>query len=82
MEESTAPFAGLGSDEWLALMTDGSAAAPEATAGTTGSSRAEARVAGVTPESRAEKPTVPEEQTTPPEVSEGVVGHAIQPPSP
>ena len=66
----------------MASTADGSAAAPEATAGTAGSLGAEAGVVGVTLESRAEKPTVPEEQTTPPEVSEGVVGHAIQPPSP
>ena len=82
MEESTTPSTGLGSDERLASMVDGSAAVPQATAGIVESSRAEAGVAGVTLESRAEKPTVPKEQTTLPKASEGMVGHAIRPPSP
>ena len=81
-EESTAPSARLGGDERLASMVDGSARAPEAMAGTVESSGVEARVADITSKSGAEKPTVPEEQTTLPEASMGVVGHAIWPPSP
>ena len=47
-----------------------------------GSSGAEARVSHATPESRTEKPTVLREQTALPELSEGVVRHAIRPLSP
>ena len=47
---------------------DGSAAVPEATAGTTGSSRAEAGVASDALKSGAVKPVVPEGQMTLPEV--------------
>ena len=81
-KESTATADGLGGGERLASTADGSAAALEATVGTAGSSGAKARVADVAPESRAERPAVPEEQTALPEASEGVVGHAIRPPSP
>jgi len=42
---------------------------------------AEAGVTNATSESGAEKSVVLEEQTTLPEVSEGVVGHAVRPPN-
>ncbi|XP_066333490.1 protein GRIP-like [Miscanthus floridulus] len=67
MEESTSPYAGVGSDARLASMVDGSAAVPEATTGTTGSLGAEAGVAGDTPESRAKKHAVSEEKIALPE---------------
>ena len=81
-EESTAATDILSGGEKLASMTDGSMSVPGATAEAAGSSGAEAGVADAALESKAEKPMVPEEQTTLPEVSEGVVGHAMQPPSP
>ena len=82
MEESTALAGGLGGSERLVLTADGPAVVPGATVKATGSSIAEARVSRATPESRMEKPTVPGEQTVLPEVSEGMVGHAVRPPSP
>ena len=69
-EESTAPSAGLGGDERLVSMIDGSAAAPEATVGTTGSSGAEARLADVMPKSRVEKPAMTKEQMVLPAMAE------------
>ena len=63
-------------------MPDELVAVPRAMAGATGPSKAEAGVAAAMSETRAEKLVVQEEQTTLPEVSEGVVGHAMQPPSP
>ena len=68
-EESTAAAGGLGDDERVALIMDGSAVVPEAMAGTIGSSGAEAGVDGDAPESRAAKPVEPEEQTACPKVS-------------
>ena len=63
-------------------MADRSATVPGATTKATGSSGAEAGVTDATSEARAEKPTVPEEQTTLPKVSKGLVGHAVRPQSP
>ena len=80
-EVSSAPSAGLGDNERSASTEDGSVAAPKAAMGTARSSRAEAGVPDVTPESGVQKPLVPEEQTTLPGASEGMVGHAIRPPS-
>ena len=51
-------------------------------AGAAGSSEAKTGVADAAPESRAEKPVLPEEQTALLKASEGVVGHAVRPPSP
>ena len=59
-------------------MADGSVMVPGAVAEVAGSSGAEAGVADAAPEAKAEKPIVLEEQTVLPEVSKGVVGHAIQ----
>ena len=42
----------------------------------------DAGVADAMLESGAEKPMVPEELTALPEASEGMVGHAVHPPSP
>ena len=81
-EESSAPAGGLGRDEWLAPTVDGSAVVPGATAVAAESSEVTARVADATSESAADKPVAPEEQTALPEASEGVVGHAVRPPSP
>lgn len=81
-EESTAATGGLGSGERLALTADESATVPGVTAGATGSSEADVGVADATPKPRAEKPVEPEEQAALPETSEGVVGHAMRPPSP
>ena len=55
---------------------------PEATVEAASSSRAEAGVTDVAPKARAERPTVPEEQTTLPKASKGVVEHAVRPPRP
>ena len=63
-------------------MADGSAVMPEATVEATGSSRAKAGVANATVESRMKKPMVLGEQTALPEVSEGMVRHAVCPLSP
>ena len=68
-EKSTTTAGGLDDDERVALTTDGSAAVPEATAGTAGSSGAEARVDGDAPESRAAKLVAPEMQTVLPKAS-------------
>ena len=82
VEESTAPSAGLHDNERLALMADGSAAAPEATVGTAGSSGAEAGATDAASAFGAERPVVPEEQTALSGASEGMVEHVIRPPSP
>ena len=82
MEESTAAADGLGDGERFVPMADEPAAVPGVIAGAVGSSEADAGVADVASKSRAEKPVVPEEQTALPEASEGVVGHAVRPPSP
>ena len=57
-------------------------AVPKATAGAAGPSKVEARVADATPKSETERPAVLGEQTALLEVSEGVVGHLVRPPSP
>ena len=54
---------------------------PGAATGATRSLEAEARVVDVAPESRAKKLVVPEEQTVLPKATEGVVRHAVWPPS-
>ena len=61
---------------------DGSAMMPRAMIEAIGALKAYAGVADAVPEYGAEKPMVPEEPTTLPEVSEGVVGHVVRPPSP
>ena len=81
-EESTVTGGGLGSGKRLAPMADGLAAMPEATTEAAGALEVDAGVADAMPESRAEKPVVPEEQTVLPEASEGMIGHAMWPPSP
>ena len=82
MEESTTTADELGYGEWLASMADEPAAMPGAMAGATGSLEVEARVADAVLEFGVEKSVVPEEQTTLPKASEGMVGHAVQPSSP
>ena len=72
----------LGSDEQLSSTANESATAPSATAGTTGSSGVEAAVTDIALESREENLATPKDQTAPPEALEGMVGPAIQPPSP
>ena len=66
----------------MASTVDEPAAVPGATVGAAVSSEAEAGVADVAPGSGAEEPVVPEEKTTLLEASEGMVGHAVRPPSP
>ena len=66
----------------MAPMADESTAMPRATTKAAEASEVDVGVADATSESRAEKPMVLEEPTVLLEVSEGVVGHAIQPPSP
>jgi len=73
---------GLGSREWLAMTADESTATPGATAGAAGSLEVDAGVADAVPEPVAEKPVVLEEQVALPKMSEGMVGHAVWPPSP
>ena len=63
-------------------MANGSTTVAWATAEAVRSSGVEAGQSHSTPESRTEKPMVLGEQTALPEVSEGVVGHTIRPPSP
>ena len=82
MEESTTPAGGLGDGERLTPTVDGSAILPRVMAEAVGSSRAEARVSHAAPESGTEKPMVPGDKMTLPKVSEGVVEHAVRPPSP
>ena len=60
-------------------MADGSTMVLAKTAGSSG---AEARAADAVLAFGVEGPTVPAEQTALPEASEGVVRHAIRPPSP
>ena len=72
----------LGGCEQLAAMTHGPTAALGVMVETAGSSGAEAGVAGGASESGAKKLVVPEEQTTLPKASKGMVGHAVWPPSP
>jgi len=62
MEESSAPAGGVGGDEQLVLMVDGSTAVPGAMAVAAGSLEADAGVDAATPESTADKPVVPKEQ--------------------
>ena len=81
-EESTATADGLGGGERLVSTADGSAIVPGATVEATRSSGAKAGVVDTALESEAEKLMVSKQQTMPPEASEGVVGHAVQPPSP
>ena len=66
----------------MALVADESAAMPGATAGAARASEAVTGVDDAAPKSEAEKPMVPEEPTTLPEASEGVVGHVVWPRSP
>ena len=66
----------------MASMADEPVAVLGATMGAAGPWKAEAGVADTTPESRSEKPIVPEEKSVLPKASEGVVGHAVRPPSP
>ena len=66
----------------MAMMVDESAAMLGATARAAGLSEAEAGVADTMPKSRAERPMVLEEQAALPKMLEGVVGHAVRPPSP
>ena len=80
-KESTTTAGGVEGGEQLAMMADESAATLGAMAGVTGSLEAEAGVADVMPKSRAERLVVPEEQAALPKTSEGVVGHAVWPPS-
>jgi len=47
-----------------------------------GSSAMNAGDAGATPESKAARLVAPKEQATPPRALQGVVGHAVRPPSP
>ena len=82
LEESTADADELGGRERLASVADEPMAMPRAMVGTTRSSDVDAGVVDAASESGAEKPMVPEEQTMLPEVSEGVVGHAVRPLSP
>ena len=81
MEESTAAADVLGGGERLAPTADGSVAMPGATAEAAESLEADAGVADAASESTIDKLVVPEEQTALPEASEGVVGHAVWPPS-
>jgi len=80
--EPIAAVGGLGSGKQLSSMTNESATAPSAMAGTAGSSRAEAVVTNIASESRAENLAVLKDRTALLEASEGMVGPAIQPPSP
>ena len=73
---------GLGDEERLATTVDESAVMPKATARAVGSSEADAGVANAALESGMEKPVVPEEQAAFQKTPEGVVGHAVRPPSP
>ena len=82
MKESTAAADELGGGERLASMVDEPATVPRATAGAAGSSEADAGVADAAPELGAEEPVEPKEQAALSEMSEGVVGRAVQPPSP
>ena len=66
----------------MAPTADGSAVMPGATAENAGSSAANVGDAGAMPESRVVRPVVLEEQTAPPEASQGVVEHIVQPLSP
>ena len=66
----------------MASTADEPAAVPGETVGAAESSVAEARVVDAAPKPRAEMPVVLEEQTVLPEASEGMVGHAVRPPSP
>ena len=61
---------------------DRSATMPRAMAENTGSSAVNAGDASAAPESGAVRPVAPEEQTTPPEASQGMVEHAIWPSGP
>jgi len=81
-EESIATVDELGGGERLASMVDDPTAVPGEMAGAVGSSKADAGVANAMPESGAEKSVEPEEQAACPKTSEGVVGHAVRPPSP
>ena len=82
VEESTAAADELGGGEQLVSMVDKPVAVPGSTAGAAVSSEVEAGVANAMPESGAEKSVEPEEQAACPKTSEGVVGHAVRPPSP
>ena len=80
LEEESAVAAGrLGGGEQLVPTADKSATIPKAMVGTVKSSGVEAGVAGDVPESGAAQLVALEEQTAPPEVSQGVVGHALRP---
>ena len=80
--ETTVAAGGLGGSERSASMEDGSETVPVNTAEAAGAVGAEPGVASNAPESRVEKPGVSEEQTALPEASEGMVGPAVQAPSP
>jgi len=61
---------------------DESAAMPVAMVGATGSLEVDAGVADAVLESGVEKPVVLEDQAALPKTLEGMVGHAVWPPSP
>ena len=79
VEESTIATRGLGGGERLA---DGSATVLEVTVETDRSSGADARAIDAALAFGAEGSMASAEQMVLPEASEGVVGHAIRPPSP
>jgi len=78
-EESTAATGGLGGDERFA---NRSATVPEAMVETTESSGTEAGAVDAVPVFGTERHAAPKEQAALPEASEGVVKHAVRPPSP
>ena len=81
-EESTTAADGVGSEERLATTAANAMETPRATMGTAETSEVGAGATDVMPKSRAQRPAVSEEQTVCPEMSQGVVGRSVQPPSP
>jgi len=81
-EESTAATSKLSGGEKLASTADESAPVSKMTTETAGSSGAEAGATDAMSAFGAERPAVSEEQAALSEVSEGMVGHIIRPPSP
>ena len=75
-EDSTTTADGVRGGEWLATTAD------ESTTRATESFEAEAGATNIMPESRVQRPASSEEQTTCPEMPQGVVGRFMQPPSP
>ena len=78
-EESTTAAGGPRDGERPMSAEDGSETIPEATAGTTGPLGAEAGVASEATESGSARLVAPEELTTPPEASQGMVGPTVWP---